>query len=75
MGLLGRPEEGEGLGKRCCGVLKGWSLEVNCFMGGAHERAGGRSYAAAFVTGGASGEGLRTRGGASRKGAGLRVTF
>lgn len=39
MGLLGRPEEGEGLGKRCCGVLKGWSLELNCLMGGAHERA------------------------------------
>lgn len=39
MGLLGGPEAGEGPGKRCCGVLKGRSLEVNCRRGGAQEIA------------------------------------
>lgn len=63
MGLLGAPGHGEGLGKRCCWVLKRRSLEVNCLRGGADERSKGEERRLGVRVGGASG-GNKERGGA-----------
>lgn len=75
MGLLGRPEEGEGLEKRRCGVLKGRSLEVNCLMGGAHERAEREELRSSVRNGRSLEGGTNDEGRSTYKGEELRITF